>query len=130
MIYQSLQYQNRPDYLLKYSFNFFFLFPNIRIKTFLRKNGLRNYYKIREKKTGNVISSTISVRQSAERIEYPKTALNEDPIKKDDHKHSAKINENVRKSQNNEFSFEEAKDCPNFDSFETEHFLAEIIKVA
>ena len=82
-----------------------------------------------EKKTGNVISSTISVRQSAKRIKHRGTALNEDPITKDDPKHSNKINENVQKSQYSDFGFEEAKGCPNFDSFETEHFLAEIIKV-
>ena len=41
--------------------------------------------------------------------------------------HSVKINENIQKSQNNEFGFEDAKNCPNFDIFETEHFLAEII---
>ena len=116
-------------WLFTYSFNFFFLFPNIRIKTFLRKNGLPYYYKVSEKKTGNVISSTISVRQSAKRIKHQGTALNEDPVVRDDPKHSVKINENVQKSPNNEFGFEDAKDCPNFDMFETEHFLAEIIKV-
>ena len=75
-----------------------------------------------EKKTGNVISSTISVRK---RIKNQGTALNEDPIKRDDSKNLVKVNENVQ-----ELGFEDAKDCPNFDSFETEHFLAEIIKVA
>ena len=82
-----------------------------------------------EKKTGNVISTTISVRRSAKRIKHQGTALNEDPIKIDDPNHSVKINENVQRSQNSDFGFEDDKDCPNFDSFETEHFLAEIIKV-
>ena len=110
--------------------NFFVLFTNLRIKKFLRENGLPKSFKVRERKTGNVISSTISVRQSAKRIKHQGTALNVDPVKRDDSKHWVKIDENVQKSQNNEFGFEEAKDCPNFDIFETEHFLAEIIKVA
>ena len=84
---------------------------------------------MREKKTGNVISSTISVRRSAKRIKHQGTALNEDPVKRDDSKHSDKLDENAQKSQNNDIGFEDAKNCPNFDIFETEHFLAEIIKV-
>ena len=75
------------------------------------------------------MSSTISLRRSANRTKHQGTALNEDPVKRDDSKNSVKINENGQKSQNSEFGFEDAKDCPNFDSFETEHFLAEIMKV-
>ena len=60
--------------------NFFVLFTNLRIKKFLRENGLPKSFKVREWKTGNVISSTISVRQSAKRIKHQGTALNEDPI--------------------------------------------------
>ena len=121
-----LQYAWFLKYLLIY---FFFLIPNIRIKNFLLTNGLPTYYKVREKKTGNFISSTISVRRSAKRIKHQGKVLYEDPVKRDDSKHSVKIDENAPKSQNNDSGFEEAKNCPNFDSFETEQFLAEIIKV-